>query len=281
MKVLITGGAGFIGTNFAYHYFNAHPDYEIVVLDKLTYAGRRENLSRLETDKRFKFIQADLIDKEVVHEIFEREKFDMIVNFAAESHVDRSIDHPSVFIMTNIVGTHNLLEASLKFSARRFHQISTDEVYGDLGDGSKDFFTELSPLKPSSPYSSSKASADLVCLAYHRTYELPVTISRCSNNYGPYQFPEKLIPYFYFLASKGEKLPVYGDGKNIRDWIYVEDHVRGIEKVLKKGNLKFETDLFSIISPSQLFFGHFIPMGLSNVFVMPKRVELLRHKFTI
>lgn len=235
MKVLITGGAGFIGTNFTYYCFNTYPDCEVAVLDKLTYAGRRENLARLEDAERFQFFQTDLVDKKAVFEIFEREKFDIVVNFAAESHVDRSIENPSIFMMTNIVGTHNLLEASLEFGVKRFHQISTDEVYGDLGDNSHDFFTETSPLKPSSPYSSSKASADLVCLAYHRTYRLPVTISRCSNNYGPYQFPEKLIPYFYLLASKGEKLPVYGDGKNIRDWIYVEDHCKAVDVILEHG----------------------------------------------
>ncbi len=237
MKILITGGAGFIGTNFTYHYFNTHPEDEVVVLDKLTYAGTRENLAALEDDPRFRFEQIDLVDKDDVFALFEKEKFDRVVNFAAESHVDRSIHDPSAFIMTNVVGTHNLLDASVRFSVKRYHQISTDEVYGDLGDGSTDLFREDSPLKPSSPYSSSKAGADLVCLAYHRTYGLPVTVSRCSNNYGPYQYPEKLIPYFYLLASRGEKVPVYGDGKNIRDWIYVDDHCEAVDIVLERGKI--------------------------------------------
>ncbi len=235
MKILITGGAGFIGTNFTYYYFDKHPEDEVVVLDKLTYAGTRENLAALEDDPRFKFEQIDMVDKDAVFALFEKEKFDCVVNFAAESHVDRSIHDPSAFIMTNVVGTHNLLDAAMQFGVKRYHQVSTDEVYGDLGDGSKDLFTEYSPLKPSSPYSSSKASADLIALAYHRTYGLHVTVSRCSNNYGPYQYPEKLIPYFYFLASKGEKVPVYGDGKNIRDWIYVADHCEAVDIVLERG----------------------------------------------
>lgn len=235
MKILITGGAGFIGTNFCHYYFDAHRDHEIVVLDKLTYAGTRENLAELEVTSRFKFVQADLTDKDAVMGLFEAEGFDTVVNFAAESHVDRSIHDPSVFVMTNVVGTHNLLDASLEHGASRFHQVSTDEVYGDLGDGSTDFFTEKTLLAPSSPYSSSKAAADLICLAYHRTYDLPVTISRCSNNYGPYQYPEKLIPYFYLLASEGKKVPVYGDGMQIRDWIYVTDHCEAVDLVLQKG----------------------------------------------
>jgi len=235
MKILITGGAGFIGTNFTYYYFDKHPEAEIVILDKLTYAGTRENLDPLSDDSRFKFEQIDIIDKDAVFALFARERFDTVVNFAAESHVDRSIHEPSVFVMTNVVGTHNLLDASMQFGVKRYHQISTDEVYGDLGDNSTDLFREDSPLKPSSPYSSSKAAADLVCHAYHRTYGLPVTVSRCSNNYGPYQYPEKLIPYFYFLASKGEKVPVYGDGGNIRDWIYVDDHCEAVDIIIDCG----------------------------------------------
>ncbi len=235
MKTLITGGAGFIGTNFTYFYFDKHPEDEVVVLDKLTYAGTRENLAALEDDPRFGFEQIDLVDKDAVFALFERERFDRVVNFAAESHVDRSIHDPSAFIMTNVVGTHNLLDASVQFGVKRYHQISTDEVYGDLGDGSTDLFREDSPLKPSSPYSSSKVAADLICLAYHRTYGLPVTVSRCSNNYGSYQYPEKLIPYFYFLAMQGEKVPVYGDGGNIRDWIYVSDHCEAVDIVLERG----------------------------------------------
>ena len=235
MKILITGGAGFIGTNFCHYYFDAHPDSEIVVLDKLTYAGTRENLAELEQSDRFKFVQEDLTDKDSVTSLFEAEKFDQVVNFAAESHVDRSIHDPSVFVMTNVVGTNNLLEASLEHGVKRYHQVSTDEVYGDLGDGSTDFFTEKTLLAPSSPYSSSKAAADLICLAYHRTYDLPVTVSRCSNNYGPYQYPEKLIPYFYFLASQDKSVPVYGDGMQIRDWIYVSDHCEAVDLVMQKG----------------------------------------------
>ncbi|MBU1019449.1 MAG: dTDP-glucose 4,6-dehydratase [Patescibacteria group bacterium] len=235
MKILITGGAGFIGTNFTHYYFDKHQDHEIVVLDKLTYAGTRENLAQLEGSNRFKFAQIDLVDKDAVTSLFTEEKFDSVVNFAAESHVDRSIHDPSVFVMTNVVGTHNLLDASLEHGVSRYHQVSTDEVYGDLGDGSTDLFTEKTLLAPSSPYSSSKAAADLICLAYHRTYGLPVTISRCSNNYGPYQYPEKLIPYFYFLASQDKKVPVYGDGMQIRDWIYVTDHCEAVDLVLQKG----------------------------------------------
>lgn len=235
MKVLITGGAGFIGTNFTYYYFDAHPDDEIVVLDKLTYAGRRENLAGLEENNRFKFTQADIVDKEAIFKLFEEEKFDVVVNFAAETHVDRSIEGPSEFIMTNVIGTHNLLEASIQNGVKRYHQVSTDEVYGDLGDNSTDLFTEKTLLDPSSPYSSSKASADLICLSYFRTFDLPVTVSRCSNNYGPYQYPEKLIPYFYMLASEGKPLPVYGDGMQIRDWIYVEDHCDSVDVILQKG----------------------------------------------
>lgn len=235
MKVLITGGAGFIGTNYVYYRFKHHPDDDICVLDKLTYAGRKENLELLMKEPRFKFHQIDLVDKDTLASLFQREKFDLVVNFAAESHVDRSIAEPSVFIMTNVVGTHNLLDVSLRFGVKRYHQISTDEVYGDLGDGSRDFFKEDSPIKPSSPYSSSKAAADLICLAYHRTYGLPVTVSRCSNNYGPYQFPEKLIPFFFSLISQNKKVPLYGDGKNIRDWIYVEDHCEATDIILEKG----------------------------------------------
>lgn len=235
MKVLITGGAGFIGTNYVYYRLKHHPEDEIRVLDKLTYAGKKENLDPLMKEPRFKFHQVDLVDKNTVFDLFKKEKFDAVINFAAESHVDRSIAEPSVFIMTNVVGTHNLLDAAVQFGVKRYHQVSTDEVYGDLGDNSCDFFREESPIKPSSPYSASKAAADLICLAYHRTYGLKVTVGRCSNNYGPYQFPEKLIPYFFSLIAVGKKVLLYGDGQNIRDWIYVEDHCEATDIILEKG----------------------------------------------
>lgn len=234
-KVLITGGAGFIGSNFAHYYADKYPQDKIVVLDKLTYAGNRDNLAELEGKENFKFVQGDIADSKFVNDLFEKEKFDTVVNFAAETHVDRSIEHPSIFVMTNIVGTHNLLETSRKFNIKRYHQISTDEVYGDLGTDSKDFFTEKTPLAPNCPYAASKASADLLVKSYFETYEMPVTISRCSNNYGPYQFPEKLIPYFFHLISENKEVPVYGDGKNVRDWLYVIDHCRAIDVILEKG----------------------------------------------
>ncbi len=234
MKILITGGAGFIGANFVHYYAGKYPEAKIAVLDKLTYAGNLANLAGLED--RHTFYKVDLADKEAVLDVFEKEGgFDTVVNFAAESHVDRSIEDPEIFIQSNVLGTHNLLEASLKFGAKRYHQVSTDEVYGDLELDSDDKFNDDSPLKPSSPYSSSKAAADLICLSYYRTFGLPVTVSRCSNNYGPYQYPEKLIPHFYMLASEGKNVPVYGDGKNVRDWIYVLDHCEGIDTVLQSG----------------------------------------------
>jgi dTDP-glucose 4,6-dehydratase len=236
-KILITGGAGFIGSNFAHYYTEKYPEDKIVVLDLLTYAGNRDNLKDLEKMKNFRFIKGDIANNKFVHELFEKEKFHTVVNFAAETHVDRSIEAPSVFVMTNIVGTHNLLEASKKYNVKRYHQISTDEVYGDLGSNSKDFFTEKTPLNPNCPYAASKAAADLLVKSYFETYKMPVTISRCSNNYGPYQFPEKLIPYFFHLISQNKQVPVYGDGKNVRDWLYVIDHCRAIDLILKKGKI--------------------------------------------
>lgn len=237
IKTLITGGAGFIGSNYAHYRFEQHPDDEIFVLDKLTYAGNLDNLADLTTDKRFHFVQGDIADKDFVDQFFAKEKFDIVVNFAAETHVDRSISGPSIFVQTNIVGTHNLLEAARLNGVKRFHQVSTDEVYGDLGTDSKDFFTEATPLAPNCPYAASKASADLLVRSYFETYQMPVTISRCSNNYGPYQFPEKLVPYFFRLISEGKQVPVYGDGKNVRDWLYVIDHCRAINMILEKGKL--------------------------------------------
>jgi len=236
-KILITGGAGFIGSNFTHHYMEKHPDDQVMVLDRLTYAGNLDNLKDLESNEKYWFIEADIADTKMINDLFVREKFDTVVNFAAETHVDRSIETPSIFVMTNVVGTQTLLEACRNHGVSRYHQISTDEVYGDLGTDSKDFFTEKTPINPNCPYAASKAAADLLVLAYHETYKLPVTISRCSNNYGPYQFPEKLIPYFFRLISEDKPVPIYGDGKNVRDWIYVIDHCRAIDLVLEKGKI--------------------------------------------
>ncbi len=237
MKILITGGAGFIGSNYAHYRFEKHPEDEIYVLDKLTYAGNLDNISELLNEKRFHFVQGDIADKKFVEDLFAQEKFDTVVNFAAETHVDRSITGPSIFVQTNIVGTHNLLEAARLNGVKRFHQVSTDEVYGDLGTDTTDLFTEHTPIAPNCPYAASKASADLLVRSYFETYVMPVTISRCSNNYGPYQFPEKLVPYFFKLISENKPVPVYGDGKNVRDWLYVIDHCRAIDLILEKGKL--------------------------------------------
>lgn len=236
-KVLITGGAGFIGSNFTHYYLEKHPDDQIMVFDRLTYAGNLDNLKDLENNEKYWFLQGDVADTKMVNSLFERERFDIVVNFAAETHVDKSIESPSIFVMTNIVGTQTLLEASRKYKVSRYHQISTDEVYGDLGTGTSDLFTEKTPLAPNCPYAASKAAADLLVQSYFETYKLPVTISRCSNNYGPYQFPEKLIPYFFKLIENNEKVPVYGDGQNIRDWLYVIDHCRAIDTILEKGKI--------------------------------------------
>ena len=236
MKILITGGAGFIGTGFVNFMLAAHPDYEYVCLDSLTYAGNLRNLSSALTHGNFRFVKGSISDRALVDALFEKEKLDIVVNFAAESHVDRSIANPFVFLETNIMGTAALLDASKKYGVKRFHQVSTDEVYGDLPLDRPDlFFTEETPLHTSSPYSSSKASADLLTLAYFRTYGLPVTISRCSNNYGAYQFPEKLIPLMIQKALADEPLPVYGNGLNVRDWLYVEDHCRAIDMIIHSG----------------------------------------------
>lgn len=236
MKVLVTGGAGFIGGNFVHHMVNKYPDYQIVNLDLLTYAGNLETLKPVEDKPNYKFVKGDIADEAFIMDLFEKEKFDVVVNFAAESHVDRSIEDPGIFVQTNVMGTRVLLDASRKFGVKRYHQVSTDEVYGDLPLDRPDlFFTENTPIHTSSPYSASKASADLFVLAYHRTFGTPVTVSRCSNNYGPYHFPEKLIPLIILNALAGKPLPVYGNGQQIRDWLYVEDHARALYLVATRG----------------------------------------------
>ena len=237
-NILVTGGAGFIGGNFIHYLLGNRPDCHITCLDALTYAGNLETLKSVLEDSRLRFVHGDITDREAVYHLFEEENFDAVVNFAAESHVDRSIDTPEVFLKTNILGTQVLLDACNRFGTGRYHQVSTDEVYGDLPLDRPDlFFTEETPIHTSSPYSASKASADLLVTAYYRTYGTPVTISRCSNNYGPYHFPEKLIPLMILNALEDKPLPVYGDGKNVRDWLYVEDHCRAIELILENGRV--------------------------------------------
>ena len=236
MKILVTGAAGFIGSNFMYYELDNHPEDEYVALDLLTYAGNLKNLDGIKDRPNYKFVRMDIRDRENIYKLFEEEKFDLVVNFAAESHVDRSIKDPEVFLRTNIIGTEVLMDACLKYGVERYHQVSTDEVYGDLPLDRPDlFFTEETPLHTSSPYYSSKASADLLVNAYHRTYGLKTTISRCSNNYGPYQFPEKMIPLMINNARHDKSLPVYGDGLNVRDWLHVYDHCSGIDLVMRKG----------------------------------------------
>lgn len=238
MNILVTGGAGFIGSNFIYYMLKKHPAYRIVCIDALTYAGNLETLEKAMENPNFRFFKGDITDRKAVYSLFEEESFDAVVNFAAESHVDRSIEEPEVFLKTNILGTQVLLDASRKYGNIRYHQVSTDEVYGDLPLDRPDlFFTEKTPIHTSSPYSASKASADLLVMAYYRTYGLPVTISRCSNNYGPYHFPEKLIPLMLINALEGKPLPVYGEGLNVRDWLYVEDHCKAIDLILHKGRI--------------------------------------------
>ena len=229
MTIIVTGGAGFIGSNFIFYMLEKHPGYRIICLDKLTYAGNLSTLKSVMNNPDFRFVKADICDREAVGKLFEEEKPDIVVNFAAESHVDRSIEDPEIFLKTNIIGTEVLMDACRKYGIRRYHQVSTDEVYGDL--------TEETPIHTSSPYSSSKAGADLLVLAYHRTYGLPVTISRCSNNYGPYHFPEKLIPLMIANALADKPLPVYGEGINVRDWLYVEDHCRAIDLIIHDGRV--------------------------------------------
>lgn len=238
MTMIVTGGAGFIGANFVFYMLENHPEDRIVCLDKLTYAGNLSTLAPVMENPNFRFVKADICDREAVYGLFEEERPDVVVNFAAESHVDRSIENPGVFLETNIMGTAVMMDACRTFGVQRFHQVSTDEVYGDLPLDRPDlFFTEQTPIHTSSPYSSSKASADLLAMAYYRTYGLPVTISRCSNNYGPYQFPEKLIPLMIANALADKPLPVYGEGLNVRDWLYVEDHCKAIDLILQRGRV--------------------------------------------
>ena len=238
MTIIVTGGAGFIGSNFIFYMIKAHPDDRIICLDKLTYAGNLSTLRPIINSPRFRFVKADICDREAVYKLFEEEHPNCVVNFAAESHVDRSIENPEIFLTTNILGTQVLIDACRKYGISRYHQVSTDEVYGDLPLDRPDlFFTEKTPIHTSSPYSSSKAAADLLVLAYYRTYGLPATISRCSNNYGPYHFPEKLIPLMITNALSDKPLPVYGKGKNVRDWLYVEDHCKAIDLIIRNGRV--------------------------------------------
>lgn len=238
MKIIVTGGAGFIGSNFIFYMLKKYPQYKIICLDMLTYAGNLETLKSIMNNENFKFYRGDIADKGFVESLFESEKPDMVVNFAAESHVDRSIEDPGIFLKTNILGTQVLMDACRKYGIKRYHQVSTDEVYGDLPLDRPDLlFTEETPIHTSSPYSSSKAGADLLVLAYYRTYGLPVSISRCSNNYGPYHFPEKLIPLMIANALADKPLPVYGEGLNVRDWLYVEDHCRAIDLIIHNGKV--------------------------------------------
>ena len=238
MKYLVTGGAGFIPSNYLHYVVNKYPEDYFVCLDALTYAGNYNNIKELEGKPNYKFVKGDITDREFVYKLFEEEKFDVVINMAAESHVDNSIKDPEVFLRTNIIGTEVLMDACLKYGIKRYHQVSTDEVYGDLPLDRPDLlFTEDTPIHTSSPYSTSKASADLLVMAYHRTYGLPVTISRCSNNYGPYQFPEKLIPKVISNALNDKKIPVYGTGENVRDWIHVHDHNVGVDLIVRNGKV--------------------------------------------
>ena len=244
MNIVVTGGAGFIGSNFVYYELANHVDDTIICYDALTYAGNLETLDAAMKNPKFKFVKGDITNREEVNALFKNEKPDIVVNFAAESHVDRSINNPDLFLRTNIMGTCVLMDACRKYGIKRYHQVSTDEVYGDLPLERPDlFFTETTNLHTSSPYSASKASADLLVMAYHRTYDLPCSISRCSNNYGPYHFPEKLIPLMIINALHDKKLPVYGAGENVRDWLYVEDHCSAIDLIIRKGKAG---DLFNI-----------------------------------
>ena len=246
MKFLVTGGAGFIGSNYMHYVVNKYPNDEFVCLDALTYAGNYNNIKDLENMPNYKFIKGDIRDIEFIDRLFDEEKFDVVINFAAESHVDNSIKNPGVFLTTNIIGTQVLMDASRKYNIKRYHQVSTDEVYGDLPLDRPDLkFTEDTPIHTSSPYSSSKAGADLLVMAYYRTYGLPVTISRCSNNYGPYQFPEKLIPVVISKALKNEPIPVYGKGENVRDWIHVIDHNIGVDKIVREGRVG---EIYNLVS---------------------------------
>lgn len=238
MNIIVTGGAGFIGSNYIFYMLETHPEYRIICVDKLTYAGNLSTLKSFMDNPGFRFVKLDICDRVGVYKLFEEEHPDIVVNFAAESHVDRSIENPSAFLQTNIIGAGVLMDACRKYGVARYHQVSTDEVYGDLLlDRPGLFFTETAPLRTSSPYSASKAGADLLALAYHRTFDLPVTISRCSNNYGPYQFPEKLIPLMIVNCLRDKPLPVYGTGLNVRDWLYVRDHCKAIDLIIHKGRV--------------------------------------------
>ena len=267
MKILVTGGAGFIGSNFIRYQLKNYDD-QIINVDKLSYAGNLDNLKDVESNPNYEFKQLDICDREKIDHLMHQE-IDYIVNFAAESHVDRSIEDPSVFVKTNIEGTQTLLDLALKFGVKKFVQISTDEVYGSLGEKGK--FKEESPLNPSSPYSASKAAADLLVKSYSKTYNLPTNITRCSNNFGPYQYPEKLIPLFIINALHDKKLPLYGDGSNIRDWIYVKDHCKAVDLVMRRGkedeiyniganneksNLEITRNILSLLSKSELLIKH-------------------------
>ena len=238
MKILVTGGAGFIGSNFIFYMLEKYRDYEITCLDSLTYAGNMETLKSVMGHPKFSFVKGDISNRDFVNNLFEKNKYELVINFAAESHVDRSIIDPGIFLQTNIIGTQILLDASRSFNVKRFHQVSTDEVYGDLPlDRTDLFFTEETPIHTSSPYSASKASADLLVQAYYRTYQMSTTISRCSNNYGPYHFPEKLIPLIISRALNNQSLPVYGKGENVRDWLYVTDHCAAIDAIIHRGKI--------------------------------------------
>ena len=238
MTIIVTGGAGFIGGNFIHYMMEEHPENRVICVDCLTYAGNLSTLQSVMEAPNFRFCKINICDRPAIYQLFEEERPDIVVNFAAESHVDRSIENPEVFLNTNILGTAVMMDACRKYGIGRYHQVSTDEVYGDLPLNRPDLlFTEETPIHTSSPYSSSKAGADLLVLAYHRTYDLPVTISRCSNNYGPYHFPEKLIPLMIANALEDKPLPVYGEGLNVRDWLYVEDHCRAIDLILQKGRV--------------------------------------------
>lgn len=238
MKLLVTGGAGFIGSNFIGYMIRKYPQYEIVNVDALTYCGSTDNLAAVEANANYRFVRGRIEDKDFIRELFEKEAFDMVVNFAAETHVDRSLGEPGQFLVTNILGTESLLEASGRYGVKRYHQVSTDEVYGDLPLQERAIkFTEESPVRPSSPYAVSKASADLLALAYYRSFGVPVTISRCSNNYGPYQFPEKFIPLMISRAQRDQRIPIYGDGQNVREWLHVADHCSAIDRILHDGRI--------------------------------------------
>lgn len=262
MTIIVTGGAGFIGSNFVFHMLNKYPDYRIVCLDCLTYAGNLSTLEPVMDNPNFRFVKESITDRDAVYKLFEEEHPDMVVNFAAESHVDRSIENPQVFLDTNIIGTSVLMDACRKYGIKRYHQVSTDEVYGDLPLDRPDlFFHEDTPIHTSSPYSSSKAAADLLVLAYHRTYGLPVTISRCSNNYGPYHFPEKLIPLMIANALNDKPLPVYGTGENVRDWLYVEDHCKAIDLIIHNGRVG---EVYNVVLFCSLYIHNINPFLLNT-----------------